>query len=436
MTNSPPRPLAAVILAGGQGKRLRFAGPKVLAPICGVTSLDHVLEAAAALRPDRTVVLACHQREKVEALLERRSGLEVVDQGEPLGTGHAVQKALEGIPDFRGDVLVLFGDGPLVRAETLQTLVDAHRQDRPACTLSTAWMQDPTGYGRILRKPDQTLDRVVEQRDASDTQRAVQEVHCGLAVFDSDALRQALGRIGQDNAQGEYYLTDAYQLLQEDGGSVRLVALGETDEGFGFNTPDELLDIRRRMKHRILADHQARGVSIEDPDTVFIDRNVSIGEGTVILPFTVIRGPVTIGKNCEIGPFTHLRSGASLCDGAAVGNFVEMKNSTLGPRSKAKHLTYLGDTTIGAGTNIGAGTITANYDGSKKHPTSIGDGAFIGSGAILVAPSEVGDGATVGAGAVVTSGRPVAPESVVVGIPARPLQGGGDQSSKPEGEPS
>ena len=396
--NASQAPLAVVVLAGGLGKRLGLGVPKVMAPLCGAPSLDYVLDAAAALNPVRTLVVVCHRREVIQEHLAPRQDVETVDQGEALGTGHAVQKAAAVLQGFDGDVLVLFGDGPLVRSQTLAGMLAQHRDRRPACTMFTGQLGDPSGYGRIVRHDDGSLKEVVEHKDADAETLRIQEVHCGLAVFSAKSLFPALSRLDCDNAQGEYYLTDTYHLMQEDGGRVELTVLEDFEEAMGFNTSADLLEIRRRMRHRILAAHQAAGVHIEDPDTVFIDRQVEIGAGTHVLPFTVIRGPVRIGRDCEVGPFTHLRAGAALEDGAEVGNFVEVKNSTLGPGVKAKHLTYLGDTDVGSKVNVGAGTITCNYDGALKHRTVIEDGAFIGSGVELVAPITVKSGAYIGSG--------------------------------------
>jgi bifunctional UDP-N-acetylglucosamine pyrophosphorylase/glucosamine-1-phosphate N-acetyltransferase len=414
------RPLAVVVLAGGQGKRLRLEGPKVLASLCGVPSLGHVLAAARSLEPEKIVVVACHRKELVAEYLKGWPGVEWVDQGEPRGTGHAVLAAGAKLGKFAGDVLVLFGDGPLVRGETLARLLAGHRSGGEACTLAFAKLGDPTGYGRIVRAADGTLDRVVEERDADAATRAIGEVHCGIAFFRAAELFRALREVGSDNAAGEQYLTDAYRLLQEAGGKVTLQPLADPDEALGFNTPAELLEIRRRMRRRILERHQSAGVEIEDPDTVRVDADVTIGAGTKLLSFVVIRSGVVIGRGCEVGPFSHLRGGTVLEDGAEVGNFVEVKKSRLGARVKAKHLTYLGDATIGRDTNVGAGTITANWDGKQKHPTQVGARVFLGSGTVLIAPVKVGEGATTGAGSVVTRGRDVAPGATVIGVPARP----------------
>jgi bifunctional UDP-N-acetylglucosamine pyrophosphorylase/glucosamine-1-phosphate N-acetyltransferase len=392
-----------------------------MAEICGMPALGYVLDATAALSPTRTLVVVCHRRELVTQWLEGRKGVEAVDQGEPLGTGHAVKTAVPKLPGFTGDVLVLFGDGPLLRGETLQELVADHRARGGAVTMAPARLDDPTGYGRVVRSADGSLERIVEERDADAATKAIREVHCGIAVFRATDLFPALAQIGRQNSQKEYYLTDVYGLIRAAGGRVDLKPLADSEEALSFNTAAELHECRRRMRARILARHQRNGVEIADPDTTFVDHDVAIGAGTRIQPFSVIRSGVRIGRHCEVGPFSHLRNGAVLEDGAEVGNFVEVKNSRLGERVKAKHLTYLGDATIGALTNVGAGTITANYDGKEKHVTRIGSRAFIGSGTVLVAPVTIGDGATTGAGAVVTRHRDVAAGEVVVGVPARPL---------------
>lgn len=396
-----------------------------MAEICGQPALGYVLDATAAASPTRTLVVVSHRREMVTQWLEGRPGVEAVDQGEPLGTGHAVKAAVPRLPGFSGDVLVLFGDGPLLRGATLADLVAEHRARGAAVTMAPAHLDDPTGYGRIVRAADGSLERIVEERDADAATKAIREVHCGIAIFRALDLFAALERLGRQNAQQEYYLTDVYGLIRAAGGRVELKPLADPEEALSFNTAAELHDCRRRMRARILARHQKNGVDIADPDTTFVDHDVEIGAGTRILPFTVIRSTVRIGKRCEVGPFAHLRNHAVLEDGAEVGNFVEVKNSRLGERVKAKHLTYLGDATIGAATNVGAGTITANYDGKAKHATRIGSRAFIGSGTVLVAPVAIGDGATTGAGAVVTRNHDVAAGAVVVGVPARPLGGRG-----------
>ncbi len=423
-----------VILAGGQGKRLGGDAPKVLATLCGTPALGFVLEAARSLAPERTIVVACYRKEMVADYLRRFPKVEWVDQGAPKGTGHAVLAAAPALAAFDGDVLVLFGDSPLVRASTLLDLLETHRAAGQACTMAPARLDDPTGYGRVVRTAAGGFDRVVEEKDADDAVKGIREVHCGLAVFRARELFTALRSVKTENAQHEYYLTDAYRLVREAGPEVALRPLADAEEALGFNTPIDLLECRRRMRRRILARHQAAGVEIEDPDSVYIDHEVTIGPRTRILPFTVIRAGVTIGAGCEVGPFSHLRAGAVLDEGAEVGNFVEVKASRLGPHVKAKHLTYLGDATIGAGTNIGAGTITANYDGKAKHRTAIGAKAFIGSGTVLIAPVEVGEGATTGAGAVVRRGAHLPAGSTWVGVPAREVGARGGSAAPSTGK--
>jgi bifunctional UDP-N-acetylglucosamine pyrophosphorylase/glucosamine-1-phosphate N-acetyltransferase len=411
-----------LILAAGLGKRLGLEGPKVLATLSGAASLWFVVRAARSLNPVQLGVVVCHKKEAVEAFVADEQGpIFTVDQKETLGTGHAVQKGLEALAGFEGDVLVLFGDSPLIRVRTLEEMLRQHRERSAAATVLVGEVDHPFGYGRIRRQADGSLRDVVEEKDADEETRKIREIHCGFAVFRSEELRAALQQLDNNNAQNEYYLTSAYELIQKAGARVQLCSLADSAEALGFNTPADLLHLRRCMRWRVLEELQSQGVDIEDPASAFVDATVQIGAGTRILPFTIIRGPGRIGENCEVGPFSHLRMGAQLENGAEVGNFVEVKNSQLGRNVKAKHLTYLGDTSIGRGSNIGAGTITANYDGKYKHRTTIGEDAFIGSGSILVAPVEVGEGATTGAGAVVTRGRTVAAGSVVVGVPAKEL---------------
>jgi bifunctional UDP-N-acetylglucosamine pyrophosphorylase/glucosamine-1-phosphate N-acetyltransferase len=289
----------------------------------------------------------------------------------------------------------------------------------------TAEPERPRGFGRIVRAKDGSVSGIVEERDASEAQRAIREVNLGVYAFDGRDLVRLLPRLSNQNAQGEYYVTDLVGLLAAEGRPVAALVLEDQREAIGVNTLEHLAEARAVLQYRILAAHLAAGVRIEDPATTYIDYGVAIGQGTRILPCTVIRSGVAIGEGCEVGPFSHLRDGAVLADGVAVGNFVEVKHSTLGREVKAKHLAYLGDATIGAGSNVGAGTITANYDGRSKHASVVGAGSSLGSGAILVAPVAIGDGAVIGAGAVLTGGTRVGDGEVWVGVPARPLAGRG-----------
>ena len=435
---SERRPLAVIVLAAGKGTRTKVSTPKVLLPICGAPLLEWVLDAAAPLEPDHLVVVLHHGKERIVQELGPRFEQErcvIVDQGDPLGTGHAVRRGLEGLEaetgqQFDGDVLVLYGDCPLITSDTLAALLEVlhapatgieHSNGDPASSCAAVLLTSDEmpidGLGRILRDEAGYFVGIREEKDCSPEELEIGEVNTGFCAFDAAALRSALPRLSDANKQKEYYLTDCFHLLLEDDLDVETVLAAGPDEPLGVNSLRHLADARWVMQERILEKHLDNGVMIEDPATTVIERDVEIGNETRILPFSVIRNGVRIGANCEIGPFTHLRVGATLEDAAEIGNFVEMKKSTLGPGSKAKHLTYLGDTTIGTKSNIGAGTITANYDGSNKHATQIGDGAFVGSGTIIVAPSRVGDGATTGAGAVIT--KDVPDGEIHLGVPAR-----------------
>ncbi|MEZ5964483.1 MAG: NTP transferase domain-containing protein [Planctomycetota bacterium] len=420
------RPLAVVVLAAGLGKRTKVAVPKVLLPLCGRTLLDTVLDSVHELAPDRTVVVLHHHKAAVEKAIAHRPGLTVVDQGEPRGTGHAVQVAMETLVDFEGDIMVVYGDCPLVTTPTLGALRAARGE--AGASLLTALPDDPSGLGRILRDVTGNIVGIREERDCSPEELDIDEINAGFYCFDSRHLAQALVGLSDDNAQGELYLTDTVAALVE-GPGVTTHTVDDAEEILGVNSLRDLAVARDVMQERILLAHLANGVIIEDPATTYIEHGVHIGHDTRVLPCTVIRTGCVVGVGCEVGPFAHLRAGARLEDGAEIGNFVEIKKSTIGRGTKAKHLSYIGDATVGAHANIGCGTITANYDGKHKHHTKIDDGAFIGSGTVLVAPSVVGKNAVTGAGAVVTRGSEVAPGEVWVGVPAkrlRPKAGGGE----------
>ncbi len=422
------RPLAVIVLAAGLGTRTKVSTPKVLLPLCGRTLIESVLDTLRELKPAKTVLVLHHGKAQVEASLAGRKELCFVDQGEPKGTGHAVQVAMEALTDFEGDIAVVYGDVPLLTAETLSQLC-AVRGDAAAAIL-TAFPVDPFGLGRILRDEVGAVTGVREQKDCSEDETTIGEINAGIYCYDAALLRDALGKLSCDNAQNEYYLTDTVELMLQAGESVETIAVADPDEVLGVNTLGDLSMVRAAMQNRILSEHLQNGVMIEDPATTYIDYGVTIGRCTRILPCTMIRRGVEIGEDCEVGPFSHLRVGARLEEGAQVGNFVEVKQSTLGPGTKAKHLTYLGNAEIGAGANIGAGTITANYDGKNKSKTEVADGAFIGSGTVLVAPAKVGKNAMTGAGAIVVRNTEIGDDEVFVGIPARALA----RQAKTEGE--
>ncbi|MHC4378599.1 MAG: bifunctional UDP-N-acetylglucosamine diphosphorylase/glucosamine-1-phosphate N-acetyltransferase GlmU [Planctomycetota bacterium] len=429
-SSSPqPRVGAVAILAAGQGTRMRSPLPKVLHPICGRSMLGWVLAAAHEVDPRRViVVVGDHNQDALEQ--EARAewpgdpeALEFAVQSPQLGTGHALQVCAGSLADLAQDeaVLVLYGDMPALTPESLRELVRA----RPAggAALLTAVLDDPTGYGRILRDDRGGVTGIVEQKDASPEQLAISETNVGVYALPGGDLPERLGRLSNDNAQGEYYLTDLVADYVGDGVPVAPMELEDVREAGGVNTLAQLSAARATCQERLLLEHLAAGVFIEDPETTYIDVGVEIGAGSRILPCTVIRRGVTVGEQCEVGPFTHLRVGTVLDDRAEVGNFTETKKARLGSGTKAKHLAYLGDVTIGAKANIGAGTIVANYDGVNKHPTQIGDRAFIGSGSVLIAPTDIGAGALTGGGAVLTPRTKVPAGTVWVGVPARELPG-------------
>ncbi len=428
--------LSIVVLAAGQGTRMRSALPKVLQPLAGKPLLAHVLNCAAALGCDDTVVVHGHGSDKVKAAFPAPD-LKWALQAEQLGTGHAVLTAMPAIADERM-VLILCGDVPLLRPQTLQTLLDACT-DGSAGVL-TVDLPDPTGYGRIVRDAGGAVCRIVEQKDASATELDIQEINSGVICAPASHLRGWLDALSADNEQGEYYLTDVIAAAVADGVAVHGVKADDADEVMGINDRRQLAAAERIWQRRAADALMAAGVRLADPARIdirgtvtagqdcFIDincvfegdvtigtgavigpggvlRNASIGDDSVIHPHCVIEDS-SVGSRCQIGPFARLRPGAHFADGAKAGNFVEVKKSTIGENSKVNHLTYIGDSTIGKRVNVGAGTITCNYDGANKHHTEIGDDVFIGSGAQLVAPMKIGAGATIGAGSTLSKEVP------------------------------
>lgn len=421
------RPLAVICLAAGMGKRTKVSMPKVLLPLCGRTLASSALLACRGIgsggsEPDRIVVVLHNQMERVQSSLEKAlagtfTNVDYVDQGAPKGTGHAVQVGMQPLDGFVGDVLVIYGDCPLMTAETLGDLREL-RGDA-ACSALTAYPDDPHGLGRILRNEEGHFIGIREQKDCSDEERRIDEVNCGFYCFDSEALRPALAKLSPNNAQGEYYLTDVIADFVEQGQILPTMEAVDLAEVQGVNSLADLSLVQSVMQERILIRHMNNGVLVIDPAATWIDHDVEIGSDTTILPGTVIGTGCKVGNGCEIGPFAHLRGGTVLEDGAALGNFVEAKKTHMGAGAKAKHLTYLGDAVVGAKANIGCGTITANYDGVNKHQTQIGERAFIGSGTVLCAPATVEADAMTAAGSVVKPGTHIKAQELWLGVPAR-----------------
>jgi len=430
-------PVTVVVLAAGQGKRMHSALPKVLQPLAGRPLLAHVLVAARSLEPAAIHVVYGHGGDEVKAAFAAQPDLRWNLQSEQLGTGHAVMQAMPSIPDNH-HVLVLLGDVPLVRARTLQRLVTEAADGHLA--LLTAVADDPTGYGRVIRDERGEVARIVEEKDASDDERRVNEVNTGVIAFAAAELRRCLASLDNDNSQGEYYLTDVIAMSARAGTKVHGIVVDSATEVLGINDRAQLAIAERTLQRQIAQDLMSRGVAFADPERVdvrgtltvgrdvFIDvgavfegnveladnvrvgpyaviADSKLGAGTVVHAHVVMQG-IVAGPSCEIGPFARLRPGADLGSKVKIGNFVEIKKSTVAERSKINHLSYVGDTTIGSDVNVGAGTITCNYDGANKHRTTIGDRVFVGSGVMLVAPVALGEGSTIGAGSTITKDAP------------------------------
>ncbi|MCX5674158.1 MAG: NTP transferase domain-containing protein [Planctomycetota bacterium] len=427
------RPVKSLIMAAGMSTRMKSARNKVLHEVCGRRILDYVLDACRGAGIPRQVLVVGALRDQVMAAYAGDKDITWVVQEPQRGTGHAVMAAEAALGDFGGDLVVIVGDAAMIRTETVKTLLETHRRQGAAVTLVTAILEDPKWFGRIVRDGAGNLLRIVEARDATPAEYAIQEVNPSFYAFRWPVLRRVLGNITDNNVKKEYYLTDAVGLLIESGEKAVAVPAAQAEEVEAVNSREDLALVASLMRRRILKALMAAGVTVEDPATTYIDWNVTIGQDTVIGPCTVIRGPARIGRGCRVGPLAHVRAGSVLEDGAEVGAFVETKNARLGAGAMARHLSYLGDCNVGPRTNVGCRTITANFDGRKKHHTEVGAEASLGAGTLLVAPTSVGDGARTGAGAVVTRAHPVPPGETYVGVPARKLKGSSKfkvQSSK------
>ena len=432
------RDVHIVVLAAGKGTRMKSTRPKVLHQVAGMPMIDYVLKTAASVSPRTITVVVGHQAGALTAALERFPGISIVVQEPQLGTAHALLTAEPALRGHKGTVLLLSGDVPLLTEQTLADLVDRQLTSGAAATVVTAVVDDPRGYGRVVRSGEQ-IARIVEHRDATSEEQEIREINGGIYAFALEGLFDALREIASRNEQREYYLPDLIEILRRRDLGVRTLRVA-FDEIRGINSRAELADASRIVREQKNRDLMASGVTLEDPATTYVDSDVQVGADTILHPCVFLEGSTTVGEGCEIhsgarivgsrigdrvvvrnhcvitdavidsgaavGPFTHLRPGSVLREGASVGNFVEMKKTVLGPGSKSMHLSYLGDTTVGAKVNIGAGTITCNYDGVTKQQTVIQDGAFIGSDSQLVAPVTVGEGAYVGTGTTVRENVP------------------------------
>jgi bifunctional UDP-N-acetylglucosamine pyrophosphorylase/glucosamine-1-phosphate N-acetyltransferase len=411
----------AIILAAGQGKRMKSDKAKVLHEVCGRPMIRYVVDATRGAGARTIVVVVGYASDQVLEAFRGEPDIVFAHQTEQLGTGHAAKICRPLLEGYTGPALVLVGDEPLLRPEPLADLLARQRQEGASCLLGTAEVHDPMGFGRILRDSAGRFLRIVEERDCTPEEKAIREVNPSCYVFELPLLWDALDRIGTSNAQHEYYLTDAPERLMAMGRKVIALNVLRPDDILGVNTRQHLAHATSVMQARIQDHWMTEGVTIVDPHNTYIDGRATIGRDTIVHPFTVISGDVTIGANCQVGPFAHLRPGTVLEDGVEAGAFVEIKDSHLQAGTVARHLAYLGNATVGRDVNIGAGTITANFDGIRKNKTNIGDRASIGAGSVMIAPVTIGQDAVVGAGAVITGGSRVEDGETVVGVPARPL---------------
>lgn len=398
---------------------MKSSRSKVLHGLFGKPLVDYAVESAAGLHPERTLLVAGANRRELAPLYSGRA--EIVLQSRRLGTGHAVMCCRPKLRRFEGDLLVLPGDAPLVRRQTLSELLSRHRKAKAHASFLTSYADEPHGYGRILRDSSGRVTGIREEVEASDSEKNIKEVNSGVYLFDTGCLFEVLDEIRPSRRKGEYYLTDAIEVLARNGRQVDAYPLAESGELMGINTREDLAVAWQEMGKRNVQYHLERGVTIVLPENTFIEADVQIGADTIIYPFSYIEKGVKIGKGCSLGPFAKIRSGSTIRDGAIIGSFVEIVRSSIGKGSLVKHLTYLGDTEVGEKVNIGAGTITANFDGKKKCRTRIGDRAFVGCDTILVAPVSVGRGARTGAGSVILSGKDVPAKATAVGVPAHIL---------------
>ncbi|HFD6484180.1 TPA: bifunctional UDP-N-acetylglucosamine diphosphorylase/glucosamine-1-phosphate N-acetyltransferase GlmU [Enterococcus hirae] len=427
----------AIILAAGKGTRMKSKLYKVLHPVSGQPMVEHIINRVSETNPDQIITIVGHGAEQVKAQLGERS--EYALQAEQLGTGHAVLQAASFLQGKEGTTLVISGDTPLLTTETLNNLFEYHQGKNASATILTAQAEDPTGYGRIIRDHIGIVEKIVEQKDTTPEEALLQEINTGTYCFDNQALFEALNKVGTDNAQGEYYLTDIIEILKDAGKTVAAYQTEDFDESMGVNDRIALAKANELMRQRINKMHMVNGVSFVDPATTYIDAGVEIGSDTVIEAGVQLQGKTVIGSDCvigahsrivdsviedhvvvehsviekslvkshaDVGPFAHLRPKAEIGEGVHIGNFVEVKNAEIGKNTKVGHLTYVGDATLGEEINVGCGVVFVNYDGKNKHRTTIGDHSFIGSNANIISPVEIAKNTSVAAGSTITEDIP------------------------------
>ena len=407
-------------MAAGRGTRMKSKKPKVLHEVHSRPMISFVIEALNEAGVQKKVVVVS-PTDKCE-IRRAFKKIDFVIQKKPLGSGNAVKETKKYFAKFKGLILIICGDTPLISKETIQKLIEKHNRKNPSCTLLTARAKNPSGYGRIIKDHSDNIIGIVEEKDLTGNEDAIDEINVGCYLFDKDVLFSHIDKVKINPKKKEYYLTDMIESLNEDKKRVLSVSCEDSLEYVGVNTRIDLAQAENFLRKKTLKHFMLEGVTIIDPGSTFIDKEAKIGKDTIIYPNTIIEKDVVIGSSCSIGPFAKIRQGTRLGNKVEIGSFVELVRTKIADGTKAKHLAYLGDAEIGKNVNIGAGAITANYDGKNKNKTIIGDQAFIGVGAILVAPIKIGKGALVGAGAVVTKGKNVAPGKTVIGVPARVLK--------------
>ncbi len=410
--------IAVIILAAGKSTRIKSETPKVLHSLCGRPMLGYVLDLVASLKPKQVVAVLGFKQELVRKAIPK--GVKVSIQRKLIGTADAVKTGLAALKGFKGTVLILYGDNPLLKKDSLKKLLDYHIENNVDATLLTAQLKKPSGYGRIIRDKVFSICGIVEEKDADELQKDIKEINTGIMVFKKESLFGNLKYIRANNRKKEYYLTDIIGILAKKNYLVDGVRLEDPQEALGINTRAELAKANSLMQERINQKLMQEGVTIIDPASTFINFGTKIGKDTVIYPFTVIERGVKIGKRCSVGPFAHLREAAELKDDVTAGNFIEMVRATIGAKTFVKHFSYIGDSSVGSCVNIGAGTVTANFDGIKKNNTVIKDKVNIGSDTVIVAPVKIGKSAVTGAGSVVIKDIP--DNTVVAGVPAKILR--------------
>ncbi len=396
--------------------------PKVLHEVCGQPILQYVLDVIHPLSAQAVYVVIGHKAQDVAKILDKENI--VVRQKKLLGTADAIRSVQPYLKNYSGDILIVCGDTPFLRLPTLRNLVTTHKKSKAACTLLTATIAEPKGYGRVIRDARQKIIAIREEKDASEDERAIREINVGLYCLRGQDLFKTLTEIRMNRKKKEFYFTDIIECFVKKSLKIETIKILDPLEGLGINTREDLSVAQTILRQRIIKKNIERGVTIVDPLTTFIEVDAKIGKDTVIRPFSYIEKNVLIGRRCKIGPFARIRSGTRIKDEVEIGNFTEVSRTQIGKGSLMKHFSFLGDAIVGTKVNIGAGTVTANYDGKSKNKTIISDESFIGSDSVLIAPVKIGKRAVVGAGSVVTKGKVVPDGSVVMGVPARVISGG------------